>query len=76
MKKAEISLKQSKEKNYYKILGVPRNVKKKELKKAYHTLSLKWHPDKNIDNPDKEKAEKMFQVSLSTFIHQFSYLLK
>jgi len=61
LKKAEISLKQSKEKNYYKILGVPRNVKKKELKKAYHALSLKWHPDKNIDNPDKEKAEKMFQ---------------
>jgi len=52
-------LKQSKEKNYYKILGVPRNAKLKEIKKSYRELALKWHPDKNTDQ--KEKAEKMFQ---------------
>lgn len=54
-----MALKQSKEKNYYKILHVARNAKVKEIKKSYRELALKWHPDKNTDN--KEEAEKMFQ---------------
>lgn len=59
LNKAEVALKQSKEKNYYKILGVPRNADQKAIKKAYRDLALKWHPDKNADN--REEAEKMFQ---------------
>mmetsp|Transcript_37095 Transcript_37095/g.78298 ORF Transcript_37095/g.78298 Transcript_37095/m.78298 type:complete len:536 (+) Transcript_37095:262-1869(+) len=59
VEEAQTALKQSKEKNYYKILGVPRNAAQKEIKKAYRDLALKWHPDKNADN--KEEAEKMFQ---------------
>jgi DnaJ family protein C protein 3 len=58
LQQANVALKQSKEKNYYKILGLSRNSDKKEIKKAYRELALKWHPDKN---EDKEKAEKMFQ---------------
>lgn len=58
IQKAETALKQSKTKNYYKILGVQRNAKMKEIKKAYRDGALKWHPDKN---EDKVKAEKMFQ---------------
>merc|ERR1712038_888705 len=58
LQKAEIALKQSKEKNYYKILGISRTADKKAIKKAYRDLALKWHPDKA---DDKEKAEKMFQ---------------
>merc|ERR1739844_858812 len=58
LKKAEIALKQSKEKNYYKILGIPRTADKKTIKSSYRKLALEWHPDKN---EDKEKAEKMFQ---------------
>ena len=54
-----MALKQSKQKNYYKILGVPRNEELKEIKKNYRELALKWHPDKNTDNI--EEAEKMFQ---------------
>merc|ERR1712176_331774 len=49
----------SKEKNYYKILGVPRTASAKEIKKAYRALALEWHPDKNTDN--KEEAERKFQ---------------
>ena len=43
-------------KDYYKILGVLPTAKPAELKKAYHKLSLKYHPDKNKE----EGAEDMF----------------
>lgn len=59
VQEAEVALKQSKEKNYYKILGLSRTASAKEIKKAYRTLALEWHPDKNADN--KEEAERMFQ---------------
>lgn len=59
IKKAEVALKQSKTKNYYKILSIPRNAQKKEIKKAYRELALKWHPDKNTDN--EEEAKLKFQ---------------
>ncbi|CAJ1958824.1 unnamed protein product [Cylindrotheca closterium] len=58
VQEAQVALKQSKEKNYYKILGLPRTASKKEIKSAYRKLALKWHPDKNPDN--LEEAEKMF----------------
>lgn len=58
VQEAEVALKQSKEKNYYKILDVSRRADKKEIKKAYKEKALIWHPDKNPDNV--EHAENMF----------------
>ncbi|ELP93396.1 chaperone protein DNAJ, putative [Entamoeba invadens IP1] len=43
--------------DYYKVLGVARNANDKEIKKAYRTLSLKYHPDKPTG--DKVKFEEI-----------------
>lgn len=45
----------------YQILGVDRNASDSEIKKAYRTLSRKYHPDANIDNPNAELAEEKFK---------------
>ncbi|GMF50918.1 unnamed protein product [Phytophthora fragariaefolia] len=59
---AETALKQSKTKNYYKILGVARNSEAKEIKKAYRKQALEWHPDKHTDKDEAEReaVEKRF----------------
>ena len=46
LKRAEAALKRSKTKDYYKILGVPRDCNEADIKKAYRRESLKHHPDK------------------------------
>lgn len=46
----------------YKILGVERDASDEEIKKAYRTLSRKYHPDANINNPNKAQAEEMFKT--------------
>lgn len=46
----------------YKILGVSRDASDEEIKKAYRTLSRKYHPDANINNPNKAQAEEMFKT--------------
>ncbi len=45
----------------YQILGVSRDASDDEVKKAYRTLSRKYHPDSNINNPNKEQAEEKFK---------------
>ncbi len=45
----------------YRILGVSGNATDEEIKKAYRSLSRKYHPDANVDNPNKEQAEEKFK---------------
>jgi len=48
-------------KDYYEILGVEKNATLDEIKKSYRRLALKWHPDKNQDNP--ESTEKFKSIT-------------
>lgn len=45
----------------YAVLGLNRNATDEEIKKAYRSLSRKYHPDANINNPHKEQAEEKFK---------------
>lgn len=57
--KANTLLKRSKQKDYYKVLGVHRESTDREIKKAYRTLTKLYHPDKVVHSGmTKEQAEK------------------
>ncbi len=45
----------------YEILGVPASATEEEIKKAYKSLSRRYHPDANINNPNKAAAEEKFK---------------
>jgi DnaJ-class molecular chaperone len=49
-------------KDYYAVLGVPKNAPEKDIKSAYRKLARKWHPDANLKN-QKEAEEKFKEIS-------------
>ena len=45
----------------YQVLGVTRTASDEEIKKAYRALSRRYHPDANVNNPNKAAAEEKFK---------------
>ena len=50
--------------DFYNILGVSKNASDSEIKKAYRKLAIKYHPDKNPDDP---KAEEKFKQAAEAY---------
>lgn len=59
LQKAQVALKRSKTKDYYKVIGVPNDADERQIKSAYRKLSKQFHPDKAVKQGiTKEEAEK------------------
>ncbi|KAI0121612.1 hypothetical protein BJ170DRAFT_127665 [Xylariales sp. AK1849] len=59
LQKAQVALKRSKTKDYYKVLGVANDADERQIKSAYRKLSKVHHPDKAVKQGlTKEDAEK------------------
>lgn len=58
LKEAKHSLKLSKRKDYYKILGIDKYANENDIKKAYRKRALVHHPDRHANATDEEKREQ------------------
>lgn len=59
LQKAQTLLKRSKQKDYYKVLGVTRDADERDIKRAWRKLTKEFHPDKvSQAGVDPEEAQK------------------
>ncbi|KAH9018544.1 DnaJ-domain-containing protein [Lactarius hengduanensis] len=54
------------ETGYYDLLGVPVDATADDIKKAYRRLAIKYHPDKNRDDPNAEERFKSIAIAYQT----------
>lgn len=67
-------------KDFYNILGVPKNASQKDIKKAYYQLAKKFHPDTNKGDPSANKkfqeVSEAYEVSvIFLFISRYLYCI-
>ena len=52
------------QRDFYQVLGVPRNATEEAITKAYRRLAMKYHPDRN---PDDKEAEERFKEAKEAY---------
>lgn len=61
LQKASADLRKSKQKDYYKIIGVPKDASESDIRRAYNKAARRWHPDKQRDDSSKAEAVAKMQ---------------
>ena len=56
--------------DYYEVLGVPKNSESDAIKRAYRKIALRYHPDKNPGNKDAEESFKEAAEAYEVLSHE------
>ena len=60
------------QRDYYKILGMPTGANAKTIKKAFHELAPRYHPDRNKDHDAEECFKEIAEAYTILFIEKRS----